>query len=654
MKWGEPTEEQLAMSSFPADSNANAVVLCDYGTITFSAELNIVFKRHVRIKILNKAAYDAWGTHRVSYYAKEGTQRLKDLAGMTITRDEKGSVVHHELDDDAIFKEEYDNGMEEVRFTLPSLSPGCIVEFRYTIVSEGWGFMPEWTFQGSEPTLWSELRLTCPSFIAFGIVWEGYERFSVQEQEEVHLRYIVAGIEGVYKASYQRWVVRDAPAIREEPFMTTVNDYVMKIKFQLSSYAQPGFGVKNYLNTWEKLVEELNDDREFGKRLRESSDIRKQSSAITAGLADPLAKMKAIYDNVRSTIVWNEKEQWYSKKDLDDVLTEKKGNSAEINLLLISMLRASGLTAHPVLISTRSNGKVQKLYPIYTQFDYVLGLVKIGEKEMLLDATDRLRPYWVLPRRALNHVGLVIEEGQSHRWIDIVPASKAIVNTVAVVQLSAEGELRGEVDKLYSDYSAADQRRAQNKTTDAEYIKDVFETTTSGISVDSFAIAMRDSTAKPLGIRAKISAAQYAQSLNDFLYVNPMISVRMTESSLKLARRTFPVDFAVGSESSFSLELRLPEGYDVKEMPKDAALTLPANGGSYSRKCQVSGNVFQMRVRVERNQLYFQPREYAGLKLFFDKRIALESEQLVLQKRAQPVQVPESKPGKKPTSKGRK
>jgi hypothetical protein len=165
---------------------------------------------------------------------------------------------------------------------------------------------------------------------------------------------------------------------------------------------------------------------------------------------------------------------------------------------------------------------------------------------------------------------------------------------------------------------------------------------------------MRDSIGNPLGIRAKVSAAGYAQALDDFLYVNPMISVRSTESTFKLAKRTFPVDFAVANESSFELRLGIPDGYEIKEMPKDAALTLPAKGGSYSRTSQIVGNEFRMQVRVERNQLYFLPKEYATLKSFYDRRVALESEQLVMQKKTQPTKAPENASPKKPAPKGRK
>lgn len=49
---------------------------------------------------------------------------------------------------------------------------------------------------------------------------------------------------------------------------------------------------------------------------------------------------------------------------------DKTGNIADINLMLTAMLRSAGLTANPVLVSTRSNGIA--LFPNRNAFNYVI------------------------------------------------------------------------------------------------------------------------------------------------------------------------------------------------------------------------------------------------------------------------------------------
>ena len=58
IEWGEIPMEDLQMISFPEDSNASALVLCDFGESVFNNDLNIVFTRHLRIKIFNPTGYE--------------------------------------------------------------------------------------------------------------------------------------------------------------------------------------------------------------------------------------------------------------------------------------------------------------------------------------------------------------------------------------------------------------------------------------------------------------------------------------------------------------------------------------------------------------------------------------------------------------------
>ena len=58
MKWGEIAREDLSMTSFPADSNANVVILCDFGDLSFDSQYDPYFTRHVRIKIFKPSGLD--------------------------------------------------------------------------------------------------------------------------------------------------------------------------------------------------------------------------------------------------------------------------------------------------------------------------------------------------------------------------------------------------------------------------------------------------------------------------------------------------------------------------------------------------------------------------------------------------------------------
>jgi transglutaminase-like putative cysteine protease len=630
LKWGEVPLEQLKMTSYPPDSNASALILCDYGEVHFDDEYNIVYTRHRRIKIFTKGGFE-WGTHSVSYHTKDRTQRVRDLEGMTITLRGDGTISTTELDDESVFEEDVTESWERVRFTLPALTEGCVVEYRYTIESESPHYMPDWEFQTSEPALWSEFRVKIPNVFGYAVLTQGYERFFVNESEVTKQSFrSPRGLEMVNVAS-ARWVIKDVPAIREEPFMTTVDDYLAKVTFQLSIVSWPGIPAKKILQSWDEVVEELLDFKRFGGQLSGFSDVRKQTETIVAGMQDSMQKAVAIYDFVRNTIVWNQKNRVYVENDVDEVLESKSGSSAEVNLLLCLMLRHAGLSANPVLLSTRNNGKVYTAYPMINQFNYVITQLRIGQTTLFLDATDRFRPFRHLPVQALNQNGLSIDE-DGYSWAAIQPVGKGLSRTMVTATLSVDGAVKGTVQKSFSDYTALSERKSLADMKEDEYVKKELGAEESGMSIDSFTISNKDSSDKPLILEVSFTAASLSQVLDDFIYVNPTMVDRTKENPFKLANRTFPVDYAYPREASYTLLLTLPAGYVLKEIPREISLSLQQGIGRYTRRATVENNVVQLRHQFELSKVLIASPFYKSLREFYDRIVSLEAEQLVLQR----------------------
>lgn len=111
------------MKSFPADTNATAVILCDLGDVNFDQNDDIVFIRHMRVKILTKAGF-ALGSCEIPYKKEDGIQRVEDIEGMTYMLGQDGSVTETELESESVFDEVLTEGWRRKKFTLPMLAPG--------------------------------------------------------------------------------------------------------------------------------------------------------------------------------------------------------------------------------------------------------------------------------------------------------------------------------------------------------------------------------------------------------------------------------------------------------------------------------------------------------------------------------------------------
>ncbi|MFN9854150.1 MAG: hypothetical protein ACK55T_00005, partial [Bacteroidota bacterium] len=63
IKFGKITKEDFEVKSSLLDSNVNAIILSDIGSSEFVENsfswFNLVFRRHKRIKIINKNGFDA-------------------------------------------------------------------------------------------------------------------------------------------------------------------------------------------------------------------------------------------------------------------------------------------------------------------------------------------------------------------------------------------------------------------------------------------------------------------------------------------------------------------------------------------------------------------------------------------------------------------
>lgn len=631
IKWGEVPRADLEMTEYTPDSNATAVILSDYGHVEFvGGDFTMVFRRHRRIKILSEAGYD-WGNVAVQYYAKERYQRLSDVEGQTIKLDAKGAVQKQKLDKGSVFDENVDGEWRRLRFTLPALSPGAVVEYRYTVHSLNGTFLHDWEFQSSEPTRWSEFHAEIPQMLQYVVLRQNTLQLAVEESETHPIPSAQLNSTFSLKVVSSRWAMREVPALRREPFMTTPEDYLARLRFQLASINWPGEMPVKVMQTWEKLAEDLMASENFGGQLDRHGGLRKQAETLTAGITDPEQKLRTVYDYVRGTINWNDEYGIYTDVSLDKAWQARKAGGPEIALMLTSMLRAAGLEAHPVLISTRENGSVVDIYSILSQFNHVLSYAKIGTKEYLLDATDPLCPFTLLPEHALNQTGWLVEK-KNPRWVKINNPGLYSNQTVVAAQLDAEGALAGYFESSDAGYSGIRGRYTLRKKKDDEYIRDGYLKGLAGAQLDSFKISDKDSTHKPLMTFARFRAKDHVQVAGDNMYFNPILFGRFEKNPFSLPARNFPVDFAYGRKLNYVLTLTLPPGFMAQEVPPNIMLSLPKDAGQYRRLVTVEGNTLQMTSQFLIRKPRFEPFEYKALREFYDRTVAAQAEQVVLKR----------------------
>src|SRR5690606_37149951 len=113
-----------------------------------------------------------------------------------------------------------------------------------------------------------------------------------------------------------------------------------------------------------------------------------------------------------------------------------------------------------------------KYIPASTQFNNVLCVVTLGDKQLVLDATERLLPIGELPERCLNGKGLAVSK-EGPRWVNLTSSTKSRIFVNADVSLDDEGNLSGIIKMDRTGYPALQASKKYLLNGESDYIKEI-------------------------------------------------------------------------------------------------------------------------------------------------------------------------------------
>ena len=649
IKFGEVPIEDLKLQVYPNDSAAVAVVLADFGQTTMEYDqvegFYLLFDRITRIKILKKEGLEYANFTIPLYHSGTTDEKLSGLKAVTYNL-ENGKTVETKFKNDALIKEQYDANLNFVKVALPNVKEGSIVEITYKVRSEFLFNFQDWQFQSKIPTVWSEYRARVPEYFGYDKYMQGYVGLAVNEEKREPSSIIINSKERsgsswtttsstfssdkieFFETRY-RWAASDVPAFKPEPFITTEQDYISKINFELSFTKFPNQPIKNYMGSWSDINDQFSKSENFGIEVTGNGYLKKISEEQIAGLSTTADKVAAITRYVKQNVSWDGTYRKYTSKPLKKVMEEKKGSSAEINLLLASMLEKIEIPAFPILLSTRDHGFVREEMPISSQFNYVICAAKIDDKVILLDATEKLLPIGVLPERCINGRGFLVSK-TGFEWVPLHANTRSRTVVNADLSISPDDQLTGVLQIDRDGYDALNGRKQYIKN-ESEYVKDIVGSKTWEVTKSE--ISNQTEISKPMKEKYDLVMNEQMTIAGDVVYLNPLIMHRMAENPFKLDERNYPVDFGSPFDRILLLRLKLPEGYQVEEMPSNKVIALPQGAGKFMYSVNQVGSVVNVVCNLQINKSIFDQTEYPLLKEFYSQVVAKQAEQIVLKKK---------------------
>ena len=432
-KFGKPTKEELTMTTYAPDPDAEAVVLCRLTDVEYSVQTDgylVDYHEKIRIKVLKPegakyaqvtipyyvvpqdkdklytsqmalrpqhidingaVTYDEGASRSISTniatnYIHESIEEVKatayNMEGSKTTKSKfKGEVALEQLDDETW----------QARFTIPDVRQGTVIEYEYTRHSELFYRLHDWQAQQEIPVAYARLTVTIPRHLLFNFEQHGSQQLvAKQESSSMIYKLVSDPLAAPTTVMAYRYIFtgQDLKGAPSDPNVCLA-DYFTGVTAEVSSFGLRSTPPADYANTWEHVDQVLMADDNLGKMIEDHSPLREQLQAENIQtIANEQERAAAVCRLVFSHVKWNGKYAMWAR-NAQETLQQGGGNSADINMLLMQTLREAGLKVNPVVMRPCNLGALPLTFPTISKLtNYVVGVKTRNAGTVYVDASS--------------------------------------------------------------------------------------------------------------------------------------------------------------------------------------------------------------------------------------------------------------------------
>ncbi|HYG02411.1 MAG TPA: DUF3858 domain-containing protein [Chryseosolibacter sp.] len=628
-QYGQITQQDFQIQ-FEQDTSAACLVLNEFGEAHISTENGkLLFEYHVKYRVLKPEGLKI-ANYEIPLYKGERDKEILISLKASSYNFENGYPMETSLAYKDIFTRNEDKYWDVKAFAIPNVKVGSIVEVLYTLESPYIYKFRGWEFQGEYPKIASEYWALIPANYNYNVALKGSLPLAVNDTKLVRDCFTI----GANRADCTLLKLRmlNIPAFVEEEFMTAKSNFSSSVNFELSEIRYFDGRVDRITIGWKDVGDELRKESRFGGQLRRGKDILdKHLDLMLNEKHDDLAKAQQIYNFIKDWYTWDGKYSKYSELGIKKAFDLKKGNVADINLSLVAALRYAGINADPVILSTRNNGAPIELYPVLSDYNYVIAGVEVNGTRFLLDATDKFRPFGLLPLRCLNGKGRLFSEKESS-FVDLVSNARDKNTTIADLELLPDGTMKGKISIVRASASAAMQRQKLATFASHDEYFQALRKQWDRIQVDNYVIENVDDINENLRETFEIYSENDQTSNTGLLLFNPFLIGSWKKNPFKSKTRTYPVDFGYPIDETLIISITIPEKIKLDNLPVPVRLSMPDGGGRLLFDATQVGNKVNLSYNLVLSKNVYSPQEYHYLKELFDRIVHLHQTDLVFTK----------------------
>lgn len=622
--WIPITPQDWQVKEAPGDSGAPAIQLYYADFRDDSRQYQFVYRR---IKVLNdKGKQYASVEIPLPPYA-----HFLDLKARTIRPD--GRIVEFTGKPfEKIAVRTRDTKVLTETFTLPEVSVGCIVEYKYRYTWDTYIGGKTWDLQHDLYTAREEFWIR-----PFTGTLNGMKHY----EDEAQLSYVYSNLPPDVKPRDNGSVVEleaaEILAFEAEESMPPQDNFRPRVRFFYGGreISSPDAFWQEQGKDWFAEVERFTGNHK---------EIKNAMAKAIGGEHDPEKKLRKLYafaQQIRNLSFERARTQKEEKaedikpnKSVVEVLEHGYGSGNDIARLFSALSIAAGFESEIVRASSRKDYVFDPNFLSQDQLGMELVLVKLNGAEMFLDPGTRFCPFGLVYWTHTSVPALKLaRNGGSFVTVPTPTADKSVSRRSVVATIGSDGTLAGEVELELQGSAALQLRLAALETDDAGKLR-ALEEELGPWQIRPSVMKLKSAEGwelsdAPFQARFTFEVPVFAKKMGKRMLVPATLFQTRQRAAFDYTERKYPIYFPYTFEEIDRFDLTVPDDFYVETLPRGQDMKLVSSRFVTQRGSQ--GNRATLSRALVVNSIYFRAEDYQELKGFFDQLRTADEEQVVLQ-----------------------
>ncbi len=481
---------------------------------------------------------------------------------------------------------------------FPRLDPGDVVEVQYRVEDVAprnafADYFGELVYmQGAEPIARSEYVLKTPKERTFYF-------------NEPRVPGVVRTVEERNGERIYHFVALGVPAIRQEPLQPPWTEVLGHVN--VSTY-----------KTWDDV------GRWYWGLVKDQfvpdDEVRRRAEALTKGLKDDAAKVRAVYDYVVQGTRYVALEfgiHGYKPYRCAQIFARGFGDCKDKATLIVTMLGALGIKATPVVVRTGNKGDIETSPASLAPFDHMIAYVP--SLDLYLDGTAEHTGSTELPAMDRGALAMQVNEGKAVLvHLPDPPAGASVSSHKVDVALGADEGAAIDWRVEVTGVEAAEWRaRFHAQATRKQRVQQMLSAIVPGAEIASVDAGNLQDVEEKVALRVRGKVPRFARAEGDATSFPLGRREHMVRDFAPLADRNLDLRFYAQWTAADEWTVRLPPGAKVKSVPASSSGSGPF--GSYSLEVDTGGGAIRVKTVVTLAKTRVAAAEYSAFRAWCEQ-----------------------------------